>query len=137
MADYSDYMTYKIQDVMEPGEGETVGEIEVCASVGEIDGILLGVTVPGTYSGLVLDIAQAHRLMLALKEAINILAEAEDARVDLPELTRLLGLEAHEQEAVFAWTGETDPDHQWTGTEAAKLRHAWVADSARIEADKD
>lgn len=47
--------------------------------------------------------------------------------IDLPELTARLGLPAHEQSAVQAWSGE-DYGHLWTEAEAAELAEQWKQD---------
>lgn len=51
--------------------------------------------------------------------------------IDIVELTARLGLPAHEQSAVLAWTNE-QPDHEWTETEAEGLLDIWAADTERI-----
>lgn len=48
----------------------------------------------------------------------------EERTIDLPELTARLGLAAHEQSAVQAWSGE-DYGHRWTEEEAADLTKVW------------
>jgi prevent-host-death family protein len=50
--------------------------------------------------------------------------------LDIADLTRFLGLPDHEQEAVFAWTGETGRDKRWTEQEAAELAEIWKADKS-------
>lgn len=51
--------------------------------------------------------------------------------IDYVELTARLGLPAHEQSAVLAWTGE-DASHLWTDGEADELVGVWAADTQRI-----
>lgn len=46
----------------------------------------------------------------------------------LVELTRHLGLPDHEQQAVFSWTGETDPNKTWSKREVDELAEIWKAD---------
>lgn len=54
--------------------------------------------------------------------------------IDYIGLTERLGLPAHEQAAVLAWTGE-NTGHLWTEAEAAELAEVWAADTERITRD--
>lgn len=54
--------------------------------------------------------------------------------IDVEELTRLIGLPAAEQEAVFSWTGELDRGHRWTAAEADELVHQWRLTAKRTNA---
>lgn len=51
----------------------------------------------------------------------------EQGTVDLAELTDRLALPAHQQEAVYSFTGHTGPweDARWTEEEAAAIVYAW------------
>ena len=54
---------------------------------------------------------------------------------DLVELTSRLGLPAHEQGAVLAWTNEL-PERLWTEAEVEDLIGIWNADTARIDRER-
>ncbi len=66
------------------------------------------------------------------KPAARIVRYQEDA-MDIADLTRYLGEPDHQQEAVFAWTGETDRDKRWTEAEADELVEIWKADTSGAE----
>lgn len=75
------YMNRTIEDGVICDEHGT-GKIEVTASVGEFDGILLTVTTKndngaGGVEMVEMDFTAAHRLMTALQDALNILADSE------------------------------------------------------------
>lgn len=55
--------------------------------------------------------------------------------IDIVELTKRFGLQAHEQSAVAAWTGDKYGT-TWTEAEAQELLEVWEAEKARaFEAD--
>lgn len=64
------------------------------------------------------------------RPAARIVAYREDP-MTIADLTERLGLPAHEQSAVAAWTGD-GPDATYTEAEIAELVAAWQADSDRI-----
>lgn len=65
------YMNRAIEDGVTDSDGKP-SKVTVCASIGEFEGTLLEVEVPGGYQMVELDFTAAHRLMLALQDALNI-----------------------------------------------------------------